>query len=158
MNSVAIASLAPATFIRMDERQKWRQERLEALAAKIGTKAELGRLLGYKDGAFVGQMISGLRPITEKTIEAAEKLRGPDGRSFAGWFAQGATAPTPPPPPGGDFDAPTQEELQLLDNFRHMLDHDREELSAEIAKRAERARADIERYLRRMGLRTEATK
>jgi hypothetical protein len=69
-------------------------------------------------------------------------------------MGEAAIAPTPP---GTDFDAPTREELELLDNFRHMLDHDREELSAEIAKRAERARADIARYLSRMGLHKEAT-
>ncbi len=34
----------------------------------VGGKAALGRLLGYKDGAYVGQMLRGERPVTEKTI------------------------------------------------------------------------------------------
>lgn len=52
------------------------------------------------------------------------------------------------------FDAPTAEELELLENFRNMLDHDRKELAAEVAKRAKRAKEDIESYLKRMGLPT----
>lgn len=54
--------------------------------------------------------------------------------------------------PGNVFEAPTADEMELLDNFRHMLDHDREELGAEIAKRASRAKADIDAYIRRFGL------
>lgn len=54
--------------------------------------------------------------------------------------------------PGAVFEVPTAEEMELLDNFRHMLDHDREELSAEIAMRAARAKADIDKYIQRMGL------
>jgi hypothetical protein len=61
--------------------QAWRRTRLEALANKLGGKATLGRKLGYRDGAFVGQMLSGLRPITEKTIRAAEAIPG-----CRGWF------------------------------------------------------------------------
>lgn len=67
----------------LDELAEWRRQRLEALAGKRGGNASLGRELGYKDGAFVGQMIKGLRPITEKTIERAEALPG-----CAGWFVK----------------------------------------------------------------------
>ncbi|MFC5498151.1 helix-turn-helix transcriptional regulator [Caenimonas terrae] len=63
------------------ETKEWRKQRLQALAAKFGGHAALGRLLGYRDGAFVGQMIKGSRPITEKTVATAEAL--PD---CAGWF------------------------------------------------------------------------
>lgn len=130
--------------------KKWRQERLQALADRIGSKAELGRQLGYRDGAFVGQMISGLRPITEKTVaEAESKVRGPNGESFKGWFSKDSV---PVQATGSLFEEPTPEEMELLDNFRHMLDHDREELSAEIAMRAARAKADIDKYIQRMGL------
>ena len=45
-----------------------RRQRLERAAERVGGKAQLGRVLGYKDGAFVGQMIRGERPISEKTI------------------------------------------------------------------------------------------
>jgi len=64
-----------------EELAAWRIERLIALAKKIGGQAALGRALGYKDGAFVGQMIRGERPVTEKTVLAAEALPG-----CSGWF------------------------------------------------------------------------
>lgn len=47
-----------------------------------GNKAELGRALGYRDGAFVGQMLRGERPITEKTVDQIQVL--PGGMN---WFA-----------------------------------------------------------------------
>lgn len=46
------------------------------------SKAALGRALGYRDGAFVGQMLRGERPITEKTIDQIHAL--PGGKA---WFA-----------------------------------------------------------------------
>ncbi|MCR6477545.1 CI-like repressor protein [Variovorax phage VarioGold] len=58
----------------MDDLTLWRRERLQALAQKLGGNAALGRRLGYKDGAFVGQMIKGVRPITEKTIAAVHEM------------------------------------------------------------------------------------
>ena len=66
----------------LDEKSEWRRARLYDLAQKFGGNAALGRLLDYKDGAFVGQMIRGIRPITEKTINTAEALPG-----CAGWFS-----------------------------------------------------------------------
>ncbi|WP_279212645.1 S24 family peptidase [Delftia acidovorans] len=82
-NQVANALEASATFSSMDEQQiqKWRAQRLEALAAKEGGKAALGRRLGYRDGAFIGQMLRGDRPITEKTVLAVHAMPG-----YAGWF------------------------------------------------------------------------
>jgi SOS-response transcriptional repressor LexA len=65
----------------LDRITVWRQGRMEALAKKLGGKAPLGRALGYADGAYVGQMIRGDRPITEKTVAEAEALPG-----CAGWF------------------------------------------------------------------------
>lgn len=47
----------------------------------MGGKATLGRAMGYRDGAFIGQMLRGERPITEKTIRELESLTGK-----AGWF------------------------------------------------------------------------
>jgi hypothetical protein len=70
-----------------DAIQAWRRERLRALAAKFDGNAKLGRALGYRDGAYVGQMITGIRPITEKTVLAAEQLQG-----ARGWFNQQASA------------------------------------------------------------------
>lgn len=48
---------------------EYRRRRLqEFVDAKFeGNKAALGRALEYRDGAFVGQMLRGERPITEKS-------------------------------------------------------------------------------------------
>jgi hypothetical protein len=61
---------------------EWRKKRMSELADRMGGKAALGRMLGYKDGAFVRQMIAGERPITEKTIRAVHEKPG-----LAGWFS-----------------------------------------------------------------------
>lgn len=60
----------------MKNLDQFRQQRLAQLADKMGGKASLGRRLNYKDGAFIGQMIRGERPITEKTVAAIEELPG----------------------------------------------------------------------------------
>lgn len=80
---VANALVAPATVHSMEERdiQAWRIERLQAMVDREGGKAPAGRKLGYRDGAFIGQMLRGERPITEKTVLAAHALSG-----YAGWF------------------------------------------------------------------------
>lgn len=46
-----------------------------------GNQTEFGRLLGYKDGAFVRQMLAGGKAVTEKTIRKVESLPGMEG-----WF------------------------------------------------------------------------
>lgn len=46
-----------------------------------GNQTEFGRRLGYKDGAFVRQMLSEYKPVSEKTIRKIESLPG-----MAGWF------------------------------------------------------------------------
>jgi hypothetical protein len=51
----------------------WRRERLTAAVEKLGGKAALGRALGYKDGAFVGQM---LRPYISPYMAAADARTG----------------------------------------------------------------------------------
>jgi SOS-response transcriptional repressor LexA len=73
----------------------YRRVRLQDLVDQKfnGTKAALGRALGHQDGAFVGQMIRGERPITEKTVEQVHELPG-----AAGWFqAPDATNIAPGP-------------------------------------------------------------
>lgn len=69
----------------MDEESliEWRKRRLEAFAKKAGGNKSAGQKLGYKDGAFVGQMIKGERPITEKTIAKIHSLSG-----FENWFLE----------------------------------------------------------------------
>jgi len=61
--------------------QAWRVQRLQAMARKEGGNSALGRRLGYRDGAFVGQMLRGERPISERTVLAIHDLPG-----YAGWF------------------------------------------------------------------------
>lgn len=57
--------------------------RLKAAVDKVanGNVNEFGRRLGYKDGAFIRQMISGARAVSEKTIMAVEQLP-----HMRGWF------------------------------------------------------------------------
>lgn len=69
--------------------QLYRRHRLELAAAHLtgGNVTALGRLLGYRDGAFVRQMLSGNRAVSDKTVRAIEALRGMEG-----WFAGSASA------------------------------------------------------------------
>lgn len=82
--SIAFAISATAIVSKMNLKDliEHRKERLKALADRQGGNANLGRLLGYKDGAFIGQMIGGHRPITEKTIASVTALPG-----LSNWFA-----------------------------------------------------------------------
>jgi len=75
-----------------------------------GNQTEFGKLLGYKDGAHVRQMLSGERPVSEKTIRLIEELPG-----MAGWFtgrSEFASAGVPsfvhhgPPGSGAPINAP----------------------------------------------------
>lgn len=61
----------------------YRVSRLKAAIDRVsnGDRTAFGRRLGYKDGAFVRQMLAGKRPISEKTIRAIEALPG-----LKGWF------------------------------------------------------------------------
>ena len=90
--SIAFASVATAIVqpMELDDLIEWRKERMKALADRHGGNAKLGRLLGYRDGAFIGQMIGGHRPITEKTIAAASALPG-----FSNWFTADQKTDTP---------------------------------------------------------------
>lgn len=63
------------------EIQDLRRARLAALAQEVGGNAALGRMLGYSSGAFVGQMLSGHKNITESTVRLIERLPRREG-----WF------------------------------------------------------------------------
>lgn len=67
----------------MEEKQlqTWRIERLKKLSEAEGGNASLGRRLGFRDGAFIGQMLRGERPVSEKTVMAVHSLPG-----YTGWF------------------------------------------------------------------------
>lgn len=60
----------------LEDINQFRMGRLKDLADRFGGKASLGRAMGYKDGAFIGQMLRGERLITEKTVMIAEALPG----------------------------------------------------------------------------------
>ncbi|SFE16022.1 S24 family peptidase [Paracidovorax konjaci] len=64
----------------MDETalQLYRRQRLEQAVGHLteGNVTAFGRVLGYRDGAFVRQMLSGSRAVSDKTVRAIEGLRG----------------------------------------------------------------------------------
>ena len=66
-----------------DDLLEWRKQRLQDASRRAGGDAELGRLLGHKSGAQIGHMLLGRRPITEKTVQKIERLRG-----YRDWFAR----------------------------------------------------------------------
>ena len=65
----------------------WRIDRLQAAIDRLtgGNHTAFGVLLGYRDGAFVRQMLSGKRAISEKTVRKIESRSG-----MKGWFKPGA--------------------------------------------------------------------
>jgi hypothetical protein len=75
-----------------------RRERLSKAIDHLtqGDRSAFGRRLGFKDGAFIRQMLSGSRAISEKTIRVIESLPG-----MTGWFTQseGGQPPTLAPHP-----------------------------------------------------------
>jgi hypothetical protein len=73
-----------------DPIQAQRKTRLrELLEQKYdGDKAALGRALDFRDGSYIGQLLRGERPITEKLVA---KIHTKDG--CAGWFAPAADMP-----------------------------------------------------------------
>ncbi|MGE4593810.1 MAG: hypothetical protein GX049_00230 [Alcaligenaceae bacterium] len=75
------------------------QQRRELLSKAIdhlthGDRSAFGRRLGFKDGAFIRQMLNGSRAVSEKTIRHIESIPG-----MRGWFtqAEGNEPPTLPP-------------------------------------------------------------
>lgn len=63
---------------------EYRIQRLKDAIDQIskGNKSDFGRKLDMRDGAFIRQMLSGTRPITEKTIRSIEAFHGMED-----WFA-----------------------------------------------------------------------
>jgi len=71
------------------------EQRRELLSKAIdhltqGDRTAFGRRLGFKDGAFIRQMLSGSRSVSEKTIRLIESLPG-----MHGWFTQADGKKTP---------------------------------------------------------------
>jgi hypothetical protein len=131
---------------------QWRRQRLAELAEKVGGKAELGRRLGYKDGGFVGHMISGHRPITEKTILTAETIRhenlGPGGAR--GWFdPRQQDEPSLLREPEPVYAALSDEQNQLLADLGDIPPARRAKLIDMIAQEAASAREAAEYHRRK---------
>jgi hypothetical protein len=57
-----------------------------------------------------------------------------------------------PQRPGSTFDAITPDEAKLLDDFRAMTDDDQIEITAEIRRRADKARAYLKKMLKQLGI------
>lgn len=96
------------------ELNEFRIARLIAAVEHVskGNKTDFGRRLGYKDGAFVRQMLSGIRPVTEKTIWAIEAMPG-----MKGWFEitdDSATVQQPPARPDWPFPSISEAEVHAL--------------------------------------------
>jgi len=126
-----------------DARQQHRRERLEKAADKAGGKAALGRLLGYKDGAFVGQMLRGERPVTEDTVEKLEAKPG-----FRDWFSIGAHAEQDVDLlPLRDGEADFLHALRLLENPA-----DRDEIYSDLRQLVMQRRAPLLEAVKRLGV------
>lgn len=64
------------------------EQRRELLSKAIdrltqGDRSAFGRRLGFKDGAFIRQMLNGSRAVSEKTVRLIESIPG-----MHGWFTQ----------------------------------------------------------------------
>ncbi len=90
--------------------QAHRRERLTKLAVEVGGYAALGRMLGYRDGAYVSQMSKGLRNISDAFVSQCEALHG-----FSGWFHSHDQ--------GNDLFTP-----ELLQTLRRMTPDDRKRM------------------------------
>lgn len=110
---------------------------LEQAVTLVGGKASLGRALGYRDGAFVGQMLRGERPITEKTLGLMRSIHAL-GPLFSGQQATGAPPPSDPP-------SITQAlEVLGIELARDMPTEVREDVADALAKLAHRKGQDRE--------------
>lgn len=95
---VATANKALATLagVKQHPHQPYRKRRLAALLARPefgGVKAALGKALGYDSGAFVSQMLSGHRPITETVVQRIEAV---SNGKYRGWFSAPDDGPDEP--------------------------------------------------------------
>jgi hypothetical protein len=103
-----------ATVPGMDEAELilWRIERLQDAIDQLdnGNKSAFARRFGYLDGAFVRQMLSGKRPISDKFIRKVQEQRGMEG-----WFNDRGYAQLSP------LEAQIMAELRGRDVPEHVL-------------------------------------
>lgn len=74
-------------LLTQDQRIQRLQELLDSGAFR-GNKAELGRFLGYKDGAYIRQLLEAERPISEKFIAKVHEKPG-----YEQWFGDRTAIP-----------------------------------------------------------------
>lgn len=107
------------------EIQDHRKERLQAAVTLFrvegkGGATGLGKAIGYKDGAFIRQMLSGKRAVSEKTVYLIEALPGMED-----WFTTKSIKLTSNPPPATSIDTLA---VPVLANAASMgLGHDAEQ-------------------------------
>ena len=89
------------------ENAEHRIARLQAAVTHCGGPDKLGILLGWKSGAFIKQMLTGRRYVTEKTVAKIEELDG-----MTGWFDQATPAAARTPMLLND------EEVRVVEAFR----------------------------------------
>ncbi len=86
--SNAIPCASSLCCMLSDDIQEFRRRRLREAVdfVCLGNENHFGRLLGYKDGAFIRQMLGESKSITEKTVAKVEQLPG-----LEGWFSVNAS-------------------------------------------------------------------
>src|SRR5581483_7459172 len=62
--------------------QEIRRARLQELVDKYGGATSLSKRLGYADASYIGQMLTGRRPISEKTARGIEEKLSLTSRSL----------------------------------------------------------------------------
>jgi len=97
----AIAFAGSVRYMAEDDIDEFRRARMRvAIDTHFdGNETAFGRAVGYKDGAFVRQMLAGDKAITEKTVAKIEKFIP----AISGWFSQGASAAFSNVEPGPDL-------------------------------------------------------
>lgn len=90
----------------------WRIERLQAAIDRLdgGNLNAFGRRMGFRDGSYVGQMLRGTRPITEKFVLKLQSIPQMDG-----WFDPDHSGQ------GNSFEARIRTELLQREVPEHVL-------------------------------------
>lgn len=145
-SSIRSRSAGYSLLMQIEGVQEFRRARLEAAAERAGGKAALGRLLGYRDGAMVGQMLRGERPITEGTVAKLEAKPG-----FRDWFSRD-TGLREPAASYADSIGTHPAEQQVLEDLRILLPRDRARFMGDIHAKAEEMREHERLVLERVGV------
>ncbi len=121
-------------------RVKWARKKREL------SQAALAKAAGVSQGT-IGNVESGERKKPRELVSIARALR-----VFPAWLDTARGDWDASAAPESIFDALTEDEKELLENFRSLMDEDRDELRAEIEHRAEKIRTHMEKVLSRVGI------